>query len=95
MSEPPVEFDWDESNLRHLARHRISRAEFEQAMTNDPVFLDFSDESGEARWYAVGATDRLRVLYLVFTIRDERTRPITAWDASRNLQEAYFQSKKR
>src|SRR5579863_6085897 len=25
------EFDWDDANLRHLARHRISRLEFEQA----------------------------------------------------------------
>ncbi len=46
------EFHWDASNLRHLARHRISRMEFEQAMTNDPVFIDLRDENGEERWYA-------------------------------------------
>ena len=46
--EVGLEFDWDESNLRHLARHRISREEFEEAMTNDPVYLGFSDgEAGE------------------------------------------------
>lgn len=56
-------FEWDESNLRHLARHKISRPEFEQAMANDPVLVDFSDESGEERWYALGATDALRVLF--------------------------------
>ena len=27
-----LEFDWDASNLRHLAQHRITRSEFEQAM---------------------------------------------------------------
>ena len=85
-----MEFEWDESNLRHLARHKISRPEFEQAMANDPVLVDFSDESGEERWYALGATDALRVLFMVFTYRGERIRPVTAWNAGRTLREAWF-----
>lgn len=87
-----MEFLWDESNLRHLARHRITRSEFEQAMANDPVLADFSDESGEERWYALGATDTLRVL-MVFTYKGERIRPITGWSAGRELREAYFRRK--
>jgi uncharacterized DUF497 family protein len=93
--EPQWEFDWDASNLRHLARHRISRPEFEQAMTNDPVFVDFHDESGEERGYTLGATDSLRVLFLVFMYRGERVRPITGWDAGKPLREAYFHRKKQ
>jgi hypothetical protein len=51
MSEkPPWEFDWDAANPQHLAGHRITRAEFEQAMTHDPIVVDFRDESGEERW---------------------------------------------
>ncbi|HXJ93864.1 MAG TPA: BrnT family toxin [Terriglobia bacterium] len=88
-----MEFEWDESNLRHLARHRISRAEFEEAMANDPILVDFNDESGEDRWYALGATNGLRVLFMVFTHRAERVRPITAWSAGRALREAYFRRK--
>src|SRR2546427_9650361 len=84
------EFDWDASNLRHLAQHRITRSEFEQAMANDPILIDLDDESGEERWNALGATDDLRVLFLVFTYRDDRIRPITGWKASRKLREAYF-----
>jgi len=91
MSEEPTgEFEWDTANLRHLARHRITREEFEQAMTHDPVVVDFRDENGEERWYALGATDRLRVLFLVFTYRGERIRPITGWDAGKKLRETYF-----
>lgn len=78
-----------------MARHRITRAEFEQAMTNAPVFVDISDESGEERWYALGATDHLRVLLLVLTFRGERIRPITGWDAGKKLTEAYFRHKSR
>lgn len=93
--ESQLEFEWDPSNLRHLARHRISRSEFEQVMTNDPVLVDFADESGEERWYALGSTDNLRVLFLVFTYRGERVRPITGWDANKKLREACFHRKKR
>ncbi len=88
-----MEFEWDESNLRHVARHKINRSEFEQAMANDPILVDFSDESGEERWYALGATDTLRVLFLVFTYNGERIRPVTAWNAGRKLREAYFRRK--
>jgi hypothetical protein len=56
-AEPAWEFDWNESNLRHLARHRISQAEFEQAMRGDPVFMDIRYKGGEERWYPLGATE--------------------------------------
>ena len=95
MGARELEFDWDELNLRHLARHRISRDEFEQAMASDPLLVDFSDENGEERWYAVGATKNLRIVFLVFALRGERIRPITGWDAGKKLREAYFHSKKR
>jgi len=91
--EPPWEFDWDAANVGHLAEHRIARSEFEQAMLNDPIIIDFTDETGEGRWYALGATERLRVLFLVFTFRQERIRPITGWDANRKLRELYFRKK--
>ncbi len=91
--EPPWGFDWDAANVRHLANHRITRPEFEQAMRHDPIIIDFADETGEERWYALGATDRLRVLFLVFTFCDERIRPITGWDANKKLRELYFRKK--
>jgi hypothetical protein len=62
---------------------------------NNPVVVDFSDEAGEDRWYALGATDRLRILFLVFTYRDERIRAITGWDANKRLRELYFRHKAR
>jgi uncharacterized protein len=93
--EAGLEFDWDESNLLHLARHRISRQEFEQATRNDPVLLDYSEEAGEERWRAVGSTDSLRVLLMVFTFRGERLRPITGWEAGKKLREFYFRQKGR
>jgi uncharacterized protein len=95
MSDPQLEFDWDESNLRHLAQHRISRAEFEQALRNDPLLVDYSEEAGEERWRALGAADNLRVLFLIFTLRGERIRPITGWGADKKMRQFYFREKGR
>jgi len=88
------EFDWDDANLRHLARHGISRPEFEQAMANRPIIVEFSNESGEERWFAVRATDNVRILYLIYTYREDRIRPITGWNASKKMRESYFQAKR-
>lgn len=90
-----LEFDWDESNLRHLSRHRVSRREFEQAVSNDPILVDYSEEAGEERWRALGITDDLRVLLMIFTFRGQRVRPISAWGADKRLREFYFRHKGR
>jgi uncharacterized DUF497 family protein len=90
---PSLAFDWDTSNVRDLAGHNITPLEFEQAMTHDPIVIDFSTETGEERWYALGATNRLRVLFMVFTYREERIRPVTGWDANRKSRKLYFQKK--
>lgn len=92
-SDEPRVFDWDANNIAHLARHRVTPAEFEQAIRNDPMFIDVGGESGEDRWYAVGATERLRVLFLVYTYRGDRIRPVTAWNASKKLRKIYFRGK--
>ena len=93
LIEQSVEFDWDSSNLRHLARHHITREEFEQAMANDPIFLGFSYDSGEDRWSVLGATMNLRTFRMIFTLREDRIRPITGWEASKEFREFYFHSK--
>ena len=62
-------------------------------MAKDPILVDFSDEDGEERWYALGATDTLRVLFMVFTYRGERIRPVTAWNSGKKLRDAYFRRK--
>jgi uncharacterized DUF497 family protein len=37
-----IQFDWDEENIRHLAKHKVTRAEFEQVMNNDPMDRDYA-----------------------------------------------------
>lgn len=93
IREESLEFDWDRSNLRHLARHHVTPEEFEEAISNHPHFIDVDSESGEERWSAIGPTNGLRILYLVLAYRGTRVRAITAWDASKRLQEIYFENR--
>ena len=86
-------FDWDEANVRHLARHNITPAEVEQAFANDPMDLDAEVVDGEERYTGVGHTNLVRVLVLVWTMRGDATRPITAFDASERLATRYLAGK--
>ena len=37
MNRPEIEFEWDEANIGHLARHSVLPEEAEQVILNDPV----------------------------------------------------------
>ena len=83
-------FDWDEANIGHVARHSVTPEEVEQVFANDPMDLGADAVDGEERYTGVGHTKRLRVLVLVWTIRGDTTRPITAFDASERLATRYL-----
>ena len=89
MAEELV-FDWDEANIAHVARHNIMPEEVEQAFANDPMDLGADVVDTEERYTGVGHTNLLRVLVLVWTMRSDATRPITAFDASERLARRYL-----
>jgi uncharacterized DUF497 family protein len=91
VAEAGVEFDWDDANVRHLRRHRISALEFEQVLVNSPLDLDYQTEGGEDRYKSLGVTDRGRVVVAVWTVRDFRIRAVTAYPASRPMRQLYQQ----
>ncbi|MFY9791310.1 MAG: BrnT family toxin [Candidatus Sulfotelmatobacter sp.] len=77
------EFDWDEHNKGHLAKHGISRSDAEDVLSGDHILLEYQVEGGEQRWIAVGATREGRILNIVFAVRGEIIRPITGWAADK------------
>jgi uncharacterized DUF497 family protein len=83
-------FDWDESNLDHLAEHGITGEEAEQALL-DPWRLSAPvyQVTGERRRGALGATAAGRLLFVVFTHRDGLIRVVTARDASARDRRRY------
>ncbi|MCL4782900.1 MAG: BrnT family toxin [Bryobacterales bacterium] len=86
-----IEFDWDDENRKHLAAHKISSAEFEQVLNNDPIDLAFGLVDGEERYRSVGLTNRGRLLSVAWTIRNGRVRAITAFAASVSDRKAFLE----
>jgi uncharacterized DUF497 family protein len=89
-----VQFDWDEENTDHLARHGISQADAEQVLLNWQIDLDSYVRNGEERVVQAGETDRGWILVVVSTIRGDKTRVITAWPAKERIRR-YFATQKR
>jgi uncharacterized protein len=75
------EFDWDDENTKHLAAHKVTRAEFEQVMRNDPLDRDYEVANDEERFRAVGITDGGRILSVLWTFRKGTVRAVTAFRA--------------
>ena len=84
-----VEFDWDDENIRHLKRHRVTTNEFEEVIMNEPLDLEYQTERGEPRYKSLGGTNQGRILIAVWTVREGRIRPITAYRASKPYRELY------
>jgi predicted DNA binding CopG/RHH family protein/uncharacterized DUF497 family protein len=78
-------YDWDEHNEGHVAAHRVETSEVEEALANDPIRIETRKDtrSGEERILELGRTNAGRVLFVVWTPRGERMRPIAAFDANR------------
>jgi hypothetical protein len=85
------EFDWDDANRDHIARHHVIPEEAEQAVS-DPyaILLEIESESGEDRTKALGMTASGRILAVVFTLHGEAITPITAYAAPPRLQALYL-----
>jgi uncharacterized DUF497 family protein len=83
-------FDWDDANLRHVARHRLSAADVEQALM-DPRRIDriVQPVAGETRAVAIGATAAGRILVVVTTTRDGNVRVVTAYPAAGRERRLY------
>lgn len=86
-----IEFDWDDSNIKHLAAHEVTPSEFEQVLNNEPLDLDYELIEGEERYRAVGLTSGGRLLSVVYTIRDGKVRGITAFPASDLDKKAFLE----
>jgi hypothetical protein len=88
-----IRFDWDRANTEHIAVHGVKPEEAEQALENDPADLDYEVVEAEDRWTSIDHTDRPRVLKLVWTLRGEIVRVVTALDASKNEAREYLRAK--
>jgi uncharacterized DUF497 family protein len=76
-------FDWDKGNIKkNWERHRVSYIECEEVFFNTPLIVkeDKPHSAIEDRYYVLGKTDNERLLFVVFTLRNNKIRVISARD---------------
>jgi len=87
-----MNFEWDEDKAKsNKSKHKVP---FEEAQTvfDDPFYLIFADpdhSKKEARFLALGASNRNRVLVVAYTERRGATRLISARKATRTERKYY------
>ena len=85
-------FQWDEGNAdKNWKRHHVTQAEAEQVFFNKPILVtsDPDHSQTEDRLFALGQTDVGRRLAIVFTIRGDSLRVISARPMSRQERSVY------
>ncbi|MFZ3138023.1 MAG: BrnT family toxin [Thermodesulfovibrionales bacterium] len=86
------DFEWDEGNIKKdWERHRVSHIECEEIFFNRPIIVkkDEPHSTSEDRYFVLGKTDAGRLLFIVFTLRGNKIRIISARDMNRKERKIY------
>jgi uncharacterized protein len=78
-----IGFEWDIGNItKNWDKHDVSTAECEQLFFNKPLIAkrDRKHSNLENRYYVLGRTNMNRLLFAVFTVRNDKIRVISARD---------------
>lgn len=89
-----VEFEWDKGNIGKNRKHNVGDKEAEEVFLDDKkiVLRDTLHSKNEERFIIIGITKRGRLLYVAYTIRNEKIRIISA--RSVNKKEVYVYEEK-
>ncbi|TSC92477.1 MAG: hypothetical protein CEN91_431 [Candidatus Berkelbacteria bacterium Licking1014_85] len=88
----PIGFEWDKGNIeKNFAKHKVTNQEAEE------IFFDNKKKiaqkpikiNNENRFIAIGKTKLDRVLIIVFTLRNNKIRIISARDAHKKERNLY------
>ena len=69
----------------------MTRAEFEELMNSDPVYVAYQTRNDEQRYKVLGVTKAGRVLVGIWTPREGRVQAVTAYLASREYRNLYWE----
>lgn len=90
-------FDWDEANkLKNWIKHKVSIKECEEVLFNRPTveYKDIKHSFKEDRFGILGKTDSGRRLHVIFTVRENKIRVISARDQNKE-ERKYYESKSK
>lgn len=85
-------FEWDKGNKqKSLVRHEVSNEECEEIFfdPNKEIQKDILHSMDEERYVLIGQTKQRRLLYIIFTIRKDKVRVISARDINKKERKLY------
>lgn len=86
------EFEWDEGNIhKSYKKHGISIKEAEEIFIDEFV-VDYKDDKHselEDRYVIIGQTSKLKILFIVYTIRKNKIRIISVRLADKKERRLY------
>ena len=88
-----IGFEWDNGNItKNWESHDVSTNECEQIFFNKPIIVKRDKEHSklENRYYALGRTNINRLLFAVFTVRNQKIKIISARDMTDSEKESYL-----
>ena len=86
-------FEWDQWNTDKIrVTHHVEPFECEEVFFNEVLYLrDEAHSKHEQRYRALGITNAGRLLFVVFTVRSEKLRVISARDMHRKERSIYYE----
>ena len=90
-----IGFEWDDKNRdKNWEKHEVSAGECEEVFFNLPLLLQSDDAHSqkEPRYYVLGHTIAGRRLFIVFTVREDKIRIISARDMNKKERKIYEQA---
>jgi len=87
-----IGFQWDKANAeKNWLKHSVTPSECEQIFFKMPLIIENDEKHSqkEDRYYALGKTDKHRLIFVVFTIRNNHIRIISARDVNKKERQVY------
>lgn len=88
----PVSFEWDKGNLdKNFKKHNVTNLEAEEIFRNRPLIIiaDAIHSRIERRFIAHGITSKKRNLTIIFTLRKQKIRIISARNQNKRERALY------
>ena len=88
----PLEFEWDEANKNKIwLKHKVSTGECEEAFSTEYLFKqpDELHSHKESRHILISKTKKARFLFIVYTLRKNKVRVVSARGMHKKEQDFY------
>ena len=87
----PISFQWDKGNIGKNKKHKVEEKEAEEVFFDKKkrTFKDRVHSENEERFRLIGKSKKKRLLFIVFTVRREKVRIISARDTNRKEVSLY------